>query len=556
MASEAAPDDYGPYEDDGTVDLALMATEHPMIRRSGAAILAQRDSLNALLPRVAAAAPAGGAAARQSEALAAAREEVSASLRALHAEIDRMDDMELDGVEASEREGVRMARKALIGLAQGIVGRLEKLQKRLAPPAEARPSAAAGAAAGAAGQRSRSRSRSAGRAAAPSRATARRGNNNLGATFRRPRHAHAHDDEGGSEPEDDRNAPHFAWEIGMKLGSSGRYAVQRSIGEGSFGRVLQCTDRTTGDTVAVKIVKNLKRYCEHAQAEAEILREIARRDPKRQSRCVQLLDRFLHVGFHYCLVFEMLGWTLRDLLKASDNTGLLVRDIRLIGLQLLQCLAFLHNVGFTHTDLKCTNVMLRDMQSDVVPLPRSTSGETTRTPSKCEISLIDFGSAVFKDESRRRSNVGARHYRAPEVLLDLPWDEKVDLWSTGCVLLNLYIGARPFPLLDRTEHLVAMERVLGSTLPSAMGKAALSAATGPPMGLNLDERGRLAWPGDAGVQAIERVERCAPLADQLAPQHLSLVRLLTELLRLDPKRRITAKEALLQPFFLSEIISE
>merc|ERR1719491_141004 len=131
----------------------------------------------------------------------------------------------------------------------------------------------------------------------------------------------------------------------MTLGPGGRYTVRKQVGEGTFGRVLGCMDNTIKELVAVKVVKGLKRYCEQAEVEGEILQEIKRCDPGWQSHCVRLLDEFLHPKHHHCLVFEMLDITLSDFLKLGCDQGLLVRDIRSMARQMLQCLAFLHAIG-------------------------------------------------------------------------------------------------------------------------------------------------------------------------------------------------------------------
>merc|ERR1712039_728679 len=95
--------------------------------------------------------------------------------------------------------------------------------------------------------------------------------------------------------------------------------------------------------VAVKVVKGVERYCEHAEAEADILQEVHRLDKKKESLCVQLFDCFLHEHLNYCMVFEHLGTSIRDFLKANDNQGLYTVDSLEIAKQLLQSLAFLHS---------------------------------------------------------------------------------------------------------------------------------------------------------------------------------------------------------------------
>merc|ERR1711865_27221 len=91
---------------------------------------------------------------------------------------------------------------------------------------------------------------------------------------------------------------------------------------------------------------------------------------------------------------------------------------------------------------------------------------------------------------RHGKRIGTRQYRAPEVVLGLPWDEKSDVWSLGCILITLYTGVRPFPIHEDVEHLVLMERLLASELPRAMLKTASSSGS-LPEDVVVDARGRL-----------------------------------------------------------------
>ena len=63
--------------------------------------------------------------------------------------------------------------------------------------------------------------------------------------------------------------------------------------------------------------------------------------------------------------------------------------------------------------------------------------------STTEFKLIDFGSCIFHGDAQIEY-VQSRYYRAPEVVLRLPFDAKVDVWSLGCVAAELMLG---LPLL-------------------------------------------------------------------------------------------------------------
>jgi serine/threonine protein kinase len=91
-----------------------------------------------------------------------------------------------------------------------------------------------------------------------------------------------------------------------------------------------------------------------------------------------------------------------------------------------------------------------------------------RALKSATVKLIDFGSAVA-GVGLRTTVVSTRHYRAPEIVMGLGWGAPCDLWSVGCVLLELYAGEALFQTHDNAEHLAMMERVLGP-VPAPMAE--------------------------------------------------------------------------------------
>ena len=80
-----------------------------------------------------------------------------------------------------------------------------------------------------------------------------------------------------------------------------------------------------------------------------------------------------------------------------------------------------------------------------------------------EIRLIDFGSATFQEEYHS-SVVSTRHYRAPEIILNLGWSYPCDIWSIGCILVEFFTGDALFQTHDNLEHLAMMEMVCGTKI--------------------------------------------------------------------------------------------
>ena len=93
----------------------------------------------------------------------------------------------------------------------------------------------------------------------------------------------------------------------IKLGDSllPRYKILKVIGEGTFGKVTQCWDRTEKKYVAIKIIKSIPKYREAAKVEIEILKDIERCDTHR-TRCEHKLAflcllQIAPVCFPYCM---------------------------------------------------------------------------------------------------------------------------------------------------------------------------------------------------------------------------------------------------------------
>jgi len=84
-----------------------------------------------------------------------------------------------------------------------------------------------------------------------------------------------------------------------------------------------------------------------------------------------------------------------------------------------------------------------------------------------DIRLIDFGSATFDDEYHS-SVVSTRHYRAPEIILQLGWSFPCDIWSIGCIIVEFFTGDALFQTHDNLEHLAMMEAVCNAKIEPKM----------------------------------------------------------------------------------------
>ncbi|KAL7668665.1 hypothetical protein ACOME3_009359 [Neoechinorhynchus agilis] len=205
-----------------------------------------------------------------------------------------------------------------------------------------------------------------------------------------------------------------------------KYDVLEYLGRGTFGQVVKCIRRGSSDVVAIKILKNHPSYIRQGQIEVSILNMLER---EQADRCniVKAVDIFKHRN-HTCLAFELLEMNLYDYLKQSKFAPMSLRFIRPIAKQILIALIKLKQIGIVHADLKPENIMLVD---------------PARQPYR--IKVIDFGSASQTIRTIAGSYLQSRYYRAPEVLIGHSFSESIDVWSLGCVLVELFLGWPLYP---------------------------------------------------------------------------------------------------------------
>lgn len=163
-------------------------------------------------------------------------------------------------------------------------------------------------------------------------------------------------------------------------------------------------------------------HCRHKTGlrELEILKKLNDADPDDRFHCLRLYRHFFHKQ-HLCMVMEPLAMNLREVLKKyGKNVGLHVKAVRSYTQQLLLALKLLKKTGILHADIKPDNILVNE--------------------SNLILKLCDFGSAAMATDNDITPYLVSRFYRAPEIILGIPYEYGIDMWSAGCTIYELYTG--------------------------------------------------------------------------------------------------------------------
>jgi len=325
---------------------------------------------------------------------------------------------------------------------------------------------------------------------------------------------------------------------------SSDFRVQSLLGQGTFAQVFRCLHVQTGQLVAVKIVKNKPAYTRQAAVEIDVIRALtttgneetnSKKNKKSNSgsnnkdrsetnidsegpshndnfdSMIDMVCYFLYKD-HLCMVFELLGLNLYEVLKKRQFRGLPLVVTRTLVRQAVLGVRRLSQRSIVHCDLKPENILLVDeddcesvtsageskrsrtssihgsknFHSSGEKNHKSSQGEmrnaipTSESPMESaiatyetneqqpnpicnnQIKLIDFGSACFEGQMSH-TYIQSRFYRSPEVLLGLAYDSAIDMWSLGCVAAELFLGLPILPGVHEHDQLGRIIEMIGDT---------------------------------------------------------------------------------------------
>ncbi|KAI1505630.1 kinase-like domain-containing protein [Biscogniauxia marginata] len=259
-----------------------------------------------------------------------------------------------------------------------------------------------------------------------------------------------------------------------------RYKVLNKIGYGVYSTVWLVRDLSaqTGNETEFRALKILSSECydpKHPIFEREILTHLRDGDRKQlgYSYICHLLDDFEHHGpngTHVCLVFELMGETLRSFGAWFFQSRLPNSVMRRFTIQLLLALDFAHDHNVIHTDIKPDNIFVKFRDYSLIesgylveaPVPQQNKTEekysaAPSTPLRCyyfndadttrvaefDIALGDWGVSSWATQ-HLSEKIQPVALRSPEVLIEAPWDVTTDWWNLGAVVLEVFRAVRMF----------------------------------------------------------------------------------------------------------------
>lgn len=304
-----------------------------------------------------------------------------------------------------------------------------------------------------------------------------------------------------------------------------RFEVMEPLGKGSFGQVVKCIDHKTGQSVAVKVIRNKKRFHHQALVEVKLLTQLRDKDPTDAANIIHIKDSF-YFRHHLCISFPLLSIDLYAFVKSNNFQGVSLGLIRRFAIQLLTALRFLRMQRIVHCDLKPENILLKQS-------------------NKSGIKVIDFGSSCLENE-RVYTYIQSRFYRAPEVILGCAYSHPIDIWSFGCILAELLTGYPLFPGENEAEQFACIMEVLGLPPDSMVSSCTRHKTFFEPDGaprIVANSRGRKRRPGSKDI------------ASALRCNDANFVSFLAGCLRWDPAKRFTPDDAFQHPWIQEAAVS-
>ncbi|XP_037428969.1 serine/threonine-protein kinase prp4-like isoform X1 [Triticum dicoccoides] len=317
----------------------------------------------------------------------------------------------------------------------------------------------------------------------------------------------------------------------------GHYRITAGSGKGVFSTVVQAKDLKAGkndpEEVAIKIICNEKERYKSGKREVSVLEKLSSADREDKRHCVRFISSFMYRD-HLCLVLESLHMNLREVIKKfGRDIGLKLTAVRTYSKQLFIALKHLKDCSILHCDIKPDNILVNG--------------------SRNLLKLCDFGSALPAGINDITPILVSRFYRAPEIILGLPYDHSLDMWSVGCCLYELYTGKILFPG-GKNNGMLWLHMELKGPFPKKMLRKGAFTTQRFDQDLNFHATDENLMMKKAVNKLCMNVKpkgvggKISSFAGEDPKMLSSFKDLLEKIFVLDPQKRLTVSQALSHPF--------
>jgi len=284
-----------------------------------------------------------------------------------------------------------------------------------------------------------------------------------------------------------------------------RFKIHKTIGDGAYGVVYKASIIKSGEIVAIKKMK--KKF--YSWDECMSLKELKSLRKLNHLNIVKLKE-VVKVSDDLYFVFELLEQNVLQLYTEVRDRGksLTETQIKSIIYQTSAGLAYMHKQGFFHRDMKPENLLI--------------TNDTVK--------IADFGLArEVRSRPPYTEYISTRWYRAPEILLKSSvYNSPVDIFALGCIMAELYMSAPLFNGSSEIDQIYKICSILGTPTHKNWSE-----------GYQLAAKIGLTFPQFAPVSLSTLIPNASHEA----------IELISEMLKFDPHKRITAAQILQHPFF-------
>ncbi|CAD8082668.1 unnamed protein product [Paramecium primaurelia] len=274
---------------------------------------------------------------------------------------------------------------------------------------------------------------------------------------------------------DSINEGQYEAKIGEKL-KNNQYQIIKWLGDGTFSKVWLVKDLISLSHYALKIQSS--QYSDAAIEEIDILKILNENENsskwldiqknnignQQQTHCVKMVDSFVHIvneTLHHCVVMEILGPTLLDLIRFYEkkNSSMSIQLGKEVTKQILIGLIYSHDVcQIIHTDIKPENIMIELNEQQLKQLINDDEADDKKKKVKLnninigdifiwkenvlinvntelKFKLVDFGNAC--QTNQQFEEIQTKEYKSPESIIQAQYSTNTDIWSLACVTFEI-----------------------------------------------------------------------------------------------------------------------